>query len=87
MIEVASEFPQLRERAQRVRIEAVGSDSYYGKYYQDIQLRVPAIEAASNDLAWSPRTDLRDAIRRTIAYYVGLESAQHRTGGQLETAA
>ncbi|HEV8330895.1 MAG TPA: bifunctional UDP-4-keto-pentose/UDP-xylose synthase [Steroidobacteraceae bacterium] len=87
MIEVASEFPQLRERAQSVRIEAVGSDSYYGKYYQDIQLRVPAIEAASNDLGWSPRTDLRDAIRRTIAYYVGLESAQHRTGGQLETAA
>jgi nucleoside-diphosphate-sugar epimerase len=87
MIEVASEFPQLRERAQSVRIEAVGSDSYYGKYYQDIQLRVPAIEAARKDLGWSPRTDLRDAIRRTIAYYVGLESAQHRTGGRLETAA
>jgi nucleoside-diphosphate-sugar epimerase len=87
MIEVASEFPQLRERAQSVRIEAVGSASYYGKYYQDIQLRVPAIEAARKDLGWSPRTDLRDAIRRTIAYYVGLESAQHRTGGRLETAA
>jgi nucleoside-diphosphate-sugar epimerase len=87
MIEVASEFPQLRERAQSVRIEVVGSDSYYGKYYQDIQLRVPAIEAARKDLGWSPHTDLREAVRRTIAYYVGLEGAQRRTGGRLETAA
>ena len=87
MIEVASEFPQLRERAQRVRIETVGSDTYYGKYYQDIQLRVPAIEAARNGLGWSPHTDLRDAIRQTIAYYVGLEREQRRAGGQLETAA
>lgn len=87
MIEVASEFPQLRERAQSVRIETVASDSYYGKYYQDIQLRVPAIEAARNDLGWSPRTDLREATRRTVAYYVGLEGSQRRAAGQLETAA
>ncbi|HKU14386.1 MAG TPA: bifunctional UDP-4-keto-pentose/UDP-xylose synthase [Steroidobacteraceae bacterium] len=86
MIEVASEFPQLRERAQAVRIESVGSDSYYGKYYQDIQLRVPAIDAARNDLQWSPRTDLRESIRQTIAYYVGLEGSR-RGAGQLFSAA
>ncbi|HEY7641271.1 MAG TPA: bifunctional UDP-4-keto-pentose/UDP-xylose synthase [Steroidobacteraceae bacterium] len=86
MIEVAGEFPQLRERAQQVRIETVGSDSYYGKYYQDIQLRVPAIDAARNDLNWSPRTDLREAIRQTIAYYVGLEGSR-RSAGQLFSAA
>lgn len=87
MIEVASEFPQLRERAQDVRIETVTSDSYYGKYYQDIQLRVPAIEAARERLGWSPHTDLREAIRRTIDYYVGIEGAQRHAAGQLETAA
>jgi len=86
MIEVASEFPQLRERAQNVRIETVGSDSYYGKYYQDIQLRVPAIDAARHDLGWAPRTDLREAIRQTIAYYVGLEGSR-RNAGQLFSAA
>src|SRR5215510_4410204 len=58
MIEVASEFPQLRERAQSTRIETVTSADYYGKYYQDIQLRVPAIEAAREHLGWAPRTDL-----------------------------
>ena len=61
MIEVASEFPQLRERAQSTKIETVTSADYYGKYYQDIQLRVPAIEAAREALGWAPRTDLRDA--------------------------
>jgi len=86
MIEVASEFPQLHERAQSVQIQTVTSDSYYGKYYQDIQKRVPAIATARELLGWSPHTDLRQAIRKTIAYYVGLEGAQRGTG-QLETAA
>lgn len=87
MIEVASEFPALRERAQGTRIETVTSANYYGKYYQDIQLRVPAIEAAREHLGWSPRTDLRDAVRKTIDYYVRLETSQRRAGGQFETAA
>ena len=87
MIEVASEFPQLRDRAEKVRIATVPSSSYYGKYYQDIQLRVPAIESAHEHLGWSPHTDLRAAIRRTIAYYVALEGSQRRAAGSFETAA
>ena len=40
-------------------IEAVTLGEYYGKYYQDIQVRVPAIEAARESLGWEPTTDLR----------------------------
>jgi len=87
MIEVAGEFPQLRERAQSTRVETVTSADYYGKYYQDIQLRVPAIETARVHLGWSPHTDLRDAVRQTIAYYVKLEGTQRQAAGQFETAA
>ena len=47
---------------------------YYGKYYQDIQVRVPAIEAAKRDLGWQPKTDMDTAIRRTIEYYVKKEN-------------
>jgi nucleoside-diphosphate-sugar epimerase len=65
----------------------VTSASYYGKYYQDIQVRVPAIEAARELLGWTPSTGLHEAIRRTIAYYVGLEGSQGRAARQLETAA
>jgi len=87
MIEVAAEFPQLRERAQTARIENVTSADYYGKYYQDIQLRVPAIEAAREALGWTPSTDLREAVRQTIAYYVKLEGTQRRASSPLVTAA
>ena len=87
MIEVASEFPQLRERAQATKIETVTSADYYGKYYQDIQLRVPAIETAREFLGWSPHTELREAIRQTIDYYVRLEWSQRREPSQFGTAA
>jgi nucleoside-diphosphate-sugar epimerase len=33
-------------------------------------VRVPAIEAARKYLGWAPTTDLRSAVRKTIAYYV-----------------
>jgi nucleoside-diphosphate-sugar epimerase len=69
-IRIAQEFPVLRENAKAVEIIEVSAGEYYGKYYQDIQVRVPAIEAARRDLNWAPTTDLDTAIRRTIEYYV-----------------
>ena len=87
MVEIAAEFPQLRERALAAQITTVTSGDYYGKYYQDIQTRVPSVEAARDDLGWAPSTDLRTAVRQTIAYYVQLESTQRRTANQLGSAA
>ena len=70
MIRIAQEFPSLRERALATRIENVSAGDFYGKYYQDIQLRVPAIEAARTELGWAPTTDLDTSIRSTISYYI-----------------
>jgi nucleoside-diphosphate-sugar epimerase len=78
MIEVSAEFPQLRERAQAAQVNSVTSGEYYGKYYQDIQTRVPSIEAAREQLGWEPSTDLRTAVRSTIDYYVQLEATQRK---------
>src|ERR1700756_1807348 len=72
-IRIAQEFPVLRENAQGTEIVDVSAGEYYGKYYQDIQVRVPAIEAAKRDLGWEPTTDLDTAIRKTIDYYVNQE--------------
>jgi nucleoside-diphosphate-sugar epimerase len=87
MIEAAKEFPQLRERAQAAQINDVTSGQYYGKYYQDIQTRVPSIDAVREDLGWVPTTDLRTAIRCTIDYYVSAEGSQRRAAAQLGSAA
>lgn len=70
IVAIAAEFPELRKNAQAVQILDVTAEDYYGKYYQDIRVRVPAIEAARRHLGWAPTTDLDTAIRRTIAYYV-----------------
>ena len=73
-IRIAQEFPELRDAAKGTEIVEVSAGEYYGKYYQDIQVRVPAIEAAKRDLGWRPRTDMDTAIRRTIDFYVKLGS-------------
>ncbi|MCB1623778.1 MAG: bifunctional UDP-4-keto-pentose/UDP-xylose synthase, partial [Pseudomonadales bacterium] len=78
MIDTAKEFPALHERAASAEITSVTSADYYGKYYQDIQNRVPAIDAARKQLGWAPTTDLVTAVRKTIDYYVRLESGQRR---------
>jgi nucleoside-diphosphate-sugar epimerase len=70
IVRIASEFPQLAERARAVAIVPVSSRQYYGEGYQDIEVRVPAIEAARRHLGWGPTTDLDTAIRSTISYYV-----------------
>jgi nucleoside-diphosphate-sugar epimerase len=70
MIAIAKEFPSLRANAEATPVLEVSANKYYGKYYQDIQTRVPAVEAARRDLGWQPSTDLDTAIRRTIDYYV-----------------
>ena len=72
IVRIAGEFPQLEERAKAATIVPVTSQQYFGQGYQDIQARVPAVAAAREHLGWSPTTDLDTAIRKTIAYYVGL---------------
>ncbi|HEY4211763.1 MAG TPA: bifunctional UDP-4-keto-pentose/UDP-xylose synthase [Steroidobacteraceae bacterium] len=78
MITIAQEFPRLRDNAKATQIIDVTAGEYYGKYYQDIQVRVPAIEAAKRDLGWTPTTDLDSCIRKTIEYYVNLEGFGQR---------
>lgn len=70
IVRIASEFPPLAERARAVAIVPVSSKQYYGEGYQDIEVRVPAVEAARDLLGWHPTTDLDTAIRHTINFYV-----------------
>jgi nucleoside-diphosphate-sugar epimerase len=69
-IEVMKEFPEYRKLAEAAVITTVDSLEYYGKYYQDIQVRVPSIKHAREKLGWAPSTDLRTAIRHTLQYHV-----------------
>ena len=48
----------------------VPSGQYFGKYYQDIQRRVPSIAQARKQLGWKPKVDLPTAIRRTLDFHL-----------------
>jgi nucleoside-diphosphate-sugar epimerase len=70
ILEVFSEYPDFKERAARTKLVPVTSEEYFGKSYQDILARVPAIEQAHRLLGWQPTTDLRTAIRLTLDYHL-----------------
>ena len=48
------------------RIEIVGSDSFYGKGYQDILTRKPSIAKAERLLGWTPKVSLDETLARTF---------------------
>jgi nucleoside-diphosphate-sugar epimerase len=77
MLDLASAYPEYRENAARVKLVDVSSGEYYGKGYQDVQNRVPAIDNTMKDLAWAPKVDMKGALRHIFDAYRGqLESAR-----------
>lgn len=71
LIELIKEYPSYQEHAHRTKIIDVTSEDYYGKGYQDVSARVPAIANAKQYLNWEPQTDLRSALKQTLDYYLG----------------
>ncbi|HVT71586.1 MAG TPA: bifunctional UDP-4-keto-pentose/UDP-xylose synthase [Lacunisphaera sp.] len=64
------EFPEYAAHARRAKVVVVPSKQYFGKYYQDIQKRVPSIAHARKQLGWNPQVDLKQAIRLTLDYHL-----------------
>lgn len=74
IVEAFMDYPDYREHAEQARIVTVTAGDYFGKYYQDIQTRVPSIRNAREHLGWEPRIDLHTAIRRTLDYHLAHRS-------------
>jgi len=77
MLELAKSYPEYRENAGKVRLLEVSSGEYYGKGYQDVQNRVPAISNTMQELGWGPKVDMKSALRHIFDAYRGqLEDAR-----------
>ena len=63
-------YPEYREHAANAKVVKVSSGKYFGKYYQDIQKRVPSIANVRKQLGWNPKVDLKTAIRLTLDYHL-----------------
>jgi nucleoside-diphosphate-sugar epimerase len=80
MLELAATYPEYRDNAARVKLVDVTSGDYYGKGYQDVQNRVPAIDNTRQDLGWSPKVDMPTALRRIFDAYRGQLQAARDLG-------
>lgn len=69
MIDLAMTYPEYRDSASKVKLLEIGSGEYYGAGYQDVQNRVPKIANTSNELGWSPKVDMAQALRNIFDAY------------------
>jgi nucleoside-diphosphate-sugar epimerase len=70
MLDVVAEFPGHEKVRDKVKLIKIDSGEYYGTGYQDMLVRVPSIRAAQTLLKWQPTTSARDAIRKTVEFYI-----------------
>jgi len=76
IIAAFKQYPEYREHAEQAKVIVVPSGKYFGKYYQDIQRRVPSIANAWKYLGWRPKVDLKTAIWRTLDYHLAHKDYQ-----------
>ena len=71
MVDLALRYPEYRESAARVKLLDTTADAYYGRGYQDVQNRVPNIDATCSDLDWRPMVSMEESLRRIFDAYRG----------------
>jgi len=76
IIAAFKEYPDYAEHARQAQIVKVSSGQYFGKYYQDIQKRVPSIANAKKHLGWKPKVNLKTAIKLTLDYHLAHKDYQ-----------
>ncbi|MBV8032828.1 MAG: bifunctional UDP-4-keto-pentose/UDP-xylose synthase [Betaproteobacteria bacterium] len=78
MVKLARSYPEYAPNAKRVKLVKTTAERYYGKGYQDVKNRVPAIANTTKDLAWRPRVSMREALERIFDAYRGhVAEARH----------
>jgi len=70
IITAFKDYPDYQEHAAKAQVIAVPSGKYFGKYYQDIQKRVPSIDHIRKQLGWKPKVNLEKAIKLTLDYHL-----------------
>jgi len=70
LIELVSEYKGYENIRQKVSVETISSEEYYGKAYQDMVQRVPSIREAEERLKWRPTTDLKTALKLTLDFHL-----------------
>ena len=86
IIAAFKQYPDYREHAKAATVVVVPSGTYFGKYYQDIQRRVPSIAAIRKQLGWKPKVNLEKGLKLTVDWYLKNKAwLDHVTSGEYQT--
>ena len=69
VVELAKTYPEYKRNASKVKLLEVTSGEYYGKGYQDVQNRVPAIGHTMKELGWKPKVNMEAALKHIFDAY------------------
>ena len=72
LIQQIQRYPAYAERAKNATLVNVIADTYYGKGYQDVGMRVPSIQRAKTHLGWEPTTDMETALKKTLDFHLSV---------------
>ncbi len=70
VIRLITNYPAYAEAAQKTELIITPAESYFGKGYQDVKRRVPAIKKAQQILGWNPVITLEEGLRKTLDYHL-----------------
>ncbi len=69
VVNLCKENEILADKANKIKINYINADEYFGKSYQDVQRRFPSIQNAKDKLQWTPYVNFTETIRKTIDFY------------------
>lgn len=70
LITYIKQYPKYADMASKTRLIDVDAEKYYGKGYQDVELRVPSIQRAEEELGWQPTVNLEEGLKKTLEFYL-----------------
>ena len=70
LLELIKTYPRYANYAEKVQLQTINSDNYYGKGYQDVERRMPSIKLAQQQLAWQPQLDMKTSLKKILDFYL-----------------
>jgi nucleoside-diphosphate-sugar epimerase len=67
---ISNDYPKYADKAKSMQLVDIDAKAYYGEGYQDVSLRVPAIQHVRKQLGWQPTTSMKDGLKKTLDFYL-----------------
>lgn len=70
LVKAVAKYPKYSAQAKKVKLIEVSNEAYFGKGYQDVLSRVPAIKNAQKYLDWTPKVNMQQALQLILDYHL-----------------